>query len=342
MEKSKKLIFVIGIVICLIILTTSSPNPEHHPERYYIALGDSVSTGYGLAANEGSYSKIFYELLKNEGYIDNYINLAVNGFTTTLLLEYLKNIDAENLDILKTAHIVTLNIGGNNILLPFLGYFSNLEFLSGAGTIRSGAEGIISGALNIISGIRSGTGNSILDLDESRSAVTNVISGIGNIITGIGSIISGTGEIVSGSPDVLYTLSGSFSHELRNELEKGVRAFSEEFKEIITLIKTYAPNATLIVNTIYNPIPQDILRSSLEISVAANAFIESMNNIIIQESRLKGFLVTDIYTPFSNQLNMMNFNINPFAGNLSFDIVHPNADGHKLIAQLNYETFMQK
>jgi len=338
MKKPIRFIFTLNIFIYLIILISSCPN-QH---RYYVALGDSVSAGYGLAAHEKSYPSIFFELLENDGYADDYLNLGVNGFTTTTLLEYLKNLDNEKLSIIAGAQVITLNIGGNNILVPFSGYFSELVSASGADSIRSGTGSIISGARNIISGIRSGVGSTGSDPNENRDAVSGVISGIGNIITGIGSLIAGTGEVISGSPGILNTLSGSFSPELNNRLENGVRSFSEEFIEIITWIKRRAPRAVIIVNTIYNPIPQDILRSSMEFSLAANVLIESMNNIIIQGSKSIGYLVTDTYTHFSNQLNMMGFNMNPFAGDMSFDIVHPNAEGHKLIAQLNYETFLQR
>ena len=338
MKKSVKLVLIIKIIFCLMILTSSCQNLP----RYYVALGDSVSFGYGLSAHEESYPAIFYELLKEEEYVDNYANMAVNGFTTTLLLEYLNNLDNEKLNQLRNAQIVTLNIGGNNILIPFSNYLNNSGVMSGAETIRTGTENIVSGAWEVISGIRSRADNNLLDSDENINTAASIISGLGNIIVGVGSIISGTGEILSNSPEILNTLSGSFPPELRDELEKGVQNFSDEFKDIIKLIEKYAPKATIIVNTIYNPIPQEILRSSVEISVAANVLIESMNNIILQESKARGFLVTDTYTHFSNQLNLTMFNIRPSVGNLSFDIVHPNAEGHKLIAQLNYDTFKQK
>jgi len=331
----KSVIFVLIIIFSLIILTSSCQNLP----RNYVALGDSVSFGYGLSIHEESYPALFFELLKEEGYVDNYINMAVNGFTTTLLLEYLNNLDVEKSNMLGNAKIVTLNIGGNNILIPFANYLSNSGVVSGADTIKTGTETFVSGAWEFISGIRSSIDSVLSDSEVNESSYQSIISGLGNIIIGFSSIISGTGEILSSSPEILNTLSGSFPPELKNELEIGVQKFSDEFKEIINLIKQKAPKATIIVNTIYNPVPQEVLSSSLEISLAANVLIESMNNVIIQESKIRGFLVTDTYSHFSNQLNLTMFNIRPSAGNLSFDIVHPNAEGHKLIAQLNYDTF---
>jgi lysophospholipase L1-like esterase len=335
--KTKYLLLKI-MIVCLSFLAISSVATP----RYFLALGDSVSSGYGLASHEESYSAIFYEFLYNEGYVDSYINMAVDGFTTTALLELLNNMDSKERRVFRNARIITVNIGGNNILAPFKNYLSNLGVVSGVDTIRSGAGGIVSGTLDIISGIRSGIETIIFDLEENKPLTPVVITGIGNVIAGTGNIITGTGEIISGSIDFFSIFLGSFSPELRNELENGVQVFSDEFKEIITLIKKRAPKATLIVNTVYNPIPQEVLRASLGISSATNMLLESMNSIIIQESKARGYLVTDISTHFSNRLDIMQFNINPTIGSLSLDIVHPNAHGHNLIAQMNKEIFKQR
>ena len=338
MRNTIRLALAVKLVFCLIILITSCSDEP----RYYIAFGDSVSSGYGLASPEESHPAIFFSLLKQEGYVDNFVNMAVCGFTTSMLLDLLNNMDDSNLQVIRNAHIITLNIGGNNLLAPFSYYWSNLRVVSGIDNIILGTGGIIAGTLDIISGVRTGIENIISDLEENRPPAPIVISGVGDVIAGAGTIITGAGEIISGSTDVFSILFGSFSPELSDKLEKGLQTFSDEFKEIISWIQRRAPNATIIVNTVYNPIPPEVLRASLAISIAANVLVESMNSIIIQESKARGYLVTDIYTHFSNQLNMMQFNINPSAGSLSFDIIHPNADGHNLIAQLNYETLKQR
>ena len=306
--------------------------------RYYIALGDSVSAGYGLTLPDESHSALFFTLLKNEGYVDNYVNMAVDGFTTTTLLGFLENLDNGDLRNIRNARIITVNIGGNNILTPFLSYLPNQAIASGAGTIRDGAVDLLSGALGVISGV----GNIAPEPDSISSGITDVISGVGTVLSGARSIIAGSGEIISGSLNVISTFTGSFSAELNAKLDAAVQTFSDEFEEIIIWLEQNAPRATVIVNTVYNPIPQGIFIVPLEISNAANAFVESINQIIIQKSKSREFLVTDIHRYLSNQLNFMKFNLNPFAGNVSLDIVHPNALGHELIARLNFDTFMQR
>ena len=160
------------------------------------------------------------------------------------------------------------------------------------------------------------------------------------MIVGTGNIITGTGEIISGSPDAFSTFNGSFSPALKENLEIGVQTFSYEFIEIISWLKENAPKATILVNTVYSPIPREILGASLEFSIAVDHLIKSMNSTIIRESK-RGYLVIDTYTHLSN-IDMMRFNINPTARDLSLDIIHPNATGHNLIAQLNHQTYKHR
>ena len=322
------------LLLCSTILIISCANEP----RYYIALGDSVSAGYGLTAPDNSHPSKFFAMLKDEGYVDDYVNMAADGFTTAMLLNFLNNMENEKLRIFRNTRIITLNIGGNNILHPFSNYLANLGFASGADTIRAGVGDIAAGARGVFSGV----GNILPESDLDTLVITDVISGLGDIVAGTRSIITGSGEIISSSLNVFSTFAGSFSPELRAELDNALQIFSDEFIEIIAWLESNAPRATIIVNTVYNPIPQEILGASLEIANATNTLIESINKIIIQKSESREYLVTDVHSHLSNQLSLMNFNLNPFARDISFDIVHPNAEGHGLIAQLNFDTFMQR
>jgi len=258
-----------------------------------------------------------------------------------MLLEYLNSIDKDELKKIKNAKVVTLNIGGNNVLVPFIEHLTNLQIASGVENVKSGAEGVASGTRDLFSGLVSSFRSIFNDQEVDTSAIEKVKSGYEEMIAGLENILTGTGEIITGYLDLLEIFFGSFSTELKDDLEKGILAFSDEFNEIITWIEKKAPKATIIVNTIYNPVPLEVLNTSIEIAIIANMLVETMNSIIINESKSRGFLVTDVYTNLSEQLEMMLFNINPFIGDLSFDVVHPNTEGHRLIAQLNYETFIQ-
>jgi len=340
MFKYKQKIFII-FILCIILsslsLTACSKEPKPH---IYIALGDSVPSGYGLASPEESYPAIFYELLKTEDFVDEYKNMAVSGYTTTMLLELLSNMDDENLSIIRNARIITLNIGGNNILIPFLEYLADLKVKTGADNIKTGTGELLSGTEELIYGIIAEVQSRTSESDENESGFNGIISGLKGMAKGLFNTLSGAWNILLGSPEAVSTFSGSFSADLKKELDNDVQTFSDEFIKIITWIETHAPKATIIVNTVYNPFPHEVLNMSLEFFNAANVYIESMNNIIIEESKTRGYLLIDTYTHLTNQLNMMNLNLDPSAGEISFDI-HPNSEGHNLIAQLNYNSFKE-
>ena len=331
-QKCTKLLISGLVLTCLIVAIGAKVFTNQSSPHIYIALGDSVSSGFGLSgyaySPQGVHSSIFFEKLKYNGFVDEYHNMAKSGFTTTMLLEMLTNLSADELKLFRNARVITLNIGGNNILLPFLDYLSGLQILAGADSIRTGATGLLSGVWGVIG--------------EDGLSAGSVIAGIGSIVSGIGDLIAGTEEIIIGSSDIISIWRGSLSPELEAMLEEGAQAFAQEFTEIITWLKTNAQNAVLIVNTIHNPIPQEILGIiSVPVSNWANALILSMNNIILKESEKRGYLMVDLHSYLLNRLYLTDFNLNPFSARFSFDLVHPNAEGHNLIAALHYASFME-
>lgn len=82
-----------------------------------IALGDSISAFYGVDEEDGYVAKLS-ELLKTKKIDNEFTNLAISGLDTQTLLEQLAEKDV--LAQLKNADIITLNIGGNNVLKPFI------------------------------------------------------------------------------------------------------------------------------------------------------------------------------------------------------------------------------
>jgi len=322
------------IVLSSFLLAYSMWNPLPNT---FIALGDSVPSGYGLYGYRdnpvGTYTSLLFEKLYNKGHTDKYINLAESGLTTTTLLEHLHSLDDEALFYFTSAEVITLNIGGNNILTPFLRYTQALRLVDGAEEVAAGAGGVwsgIAGAWNWAWGA------------ANSNETDGIMSNLDDVITGLEDILHGIGDIVMGTPSAAAPFLGFFSPELEAMLVDGIGAFYREFTQIITWIETAAPNATIIVNTIYNPIPPQLLFVSLSVSQWATYFINAMNNVVITESEARGHLVVNMYEYMTNRLDLMVFNLNPFADDdISFDIIHPNASGHALIAQLKFEAYMQ-
>ena len=335
---------VLSVVIAGVFVFARVSNGRVPAPRGFIALGDSVSSGYGLSgyqiSYEGIHATILFERLSD--YVDSKRNFAVSGFTTTDLLDLLQNLNDEDLACFADARFVTVNIGGNNILTPFLEYLGELQIVSGAGSIRTGAGSILSGGWGIIYEIASGVGSIISSEQDASFSIGGVLSGFGSILSGLGELIVGTGDIIGGSPNVVGTWRGNLSPELEAMLYEGVQIFNNEYVAILDWLSENAPHATIIVNTIYNPIPAEILRISVPISQWANEHIISMNERILYEGETRGLVVVDIFTYFSHRLDLTRLNLNPNEGMMSFDLVHPSAEGHLFIADLQYSALMQK
>ena len=339
LNKSRYGKLVITTLIIIVIFSIIIIRPKPDKPKLYIALGDSIASGYSTTSEE-IYPSILFELLKNDGHIDSYYNMAEIGLTTSTMLEILKNMGKEDLKLFKNAYVITINIGGNNVLLPFLEYISNMKIISGSDNIRSGAEEFSSGARDIMSESIIGVRSAFSDTTNTNFNLESIRAGFRTLFTGLGTIATGAGEVLIGIPKAISTYRGTISTELEDILNNSVKTFNDEFVEIINWIDKNAPKATLIVNTVFNPFPSEILRLSVPFTDWVDDIILLINNIIIIESKNRGFLVSDVYSNLSNQLDLTNFNINPFTGQLSYDIIHLNDKGHRMIANLNYETFI--
>jgi len=273
-------------------------------------------------------------------HVDEYKNKAVSGYTTTMLLDLLRNTDEGMLIYFGKAEIITLNIGGNNILSPFLTYLSDMEAVSGADNLRTGAEAL-SSAWMVIADTVSNSEDTNADEATTEISVGDILSGIRDVVSGIGDLITGGREVASGMPSAISILTGSLSEELDAALEEGVEIFIDEFIQIIEWLENHAPNATIMVNTVYNPIPQEVMGVPIALSNRADELITTMNNVIFSESNVHDFVVVDISPHFDNRLDLMRFNLTTSVDALSFDIIHPNTEGHALIAELQYLYFLR-
>lgn len=82
-----------------------------------VAIGDSVTAFVGVTEKEG-YVNQLSELLKQAGAANSFTNLGVSGLNSQTLIDQLKKADV--LEKIKDADVITLNIGGNNLLGPFV------------------------------------------------------------------------------------------------------------------------------------------------------------------------------------------------------------------------------
>ena len=80
----------------------------------YVALGDSISRGYGLEDIENN---LFVNKIKKE-YNLNLDNKAVDGMDTTAILDLLNSNDEKGIaykKAIREAELITISMGGNNL-----------------------------------------------------------------------------------------------------------------------------------------------------------------------------------------------------------------------------------
>ena len=106
------------LALCLALsLLPASALAAGGEQKSYVALGDSITTGYGLAENETGFAK---QVADSNGY--TLTNLAQDGATSTDLLEVVKS--EANADTLKNADLITVTIGGNDLMNALYAYLA--------------------------------------------------------------------------------------------------------------------------------------------------------------------------------------------------------------------------
>ena len=256
----------------------------------YVALGDSIATGYGLDGYNphagippaGSYAqRVGSTLGLTTG------SLAIDGLTSALLLEELSDPQAKA--YLANAKVLTLSIGGDDILLPFLELVANK-----------------------------------LNCDPSQ-------------IPGVLALTE------LSMPQNLIPLNADDGSGLKNNptLNEAASRFAKNFQDIISVIKTAAPNAKIYVTNVYNPYEELSIGSgpdTLNFGEIANGYIQTLNSAFSSSS--PDYTLIDTYSAFSDSLNSGTSLVNASLGESNFD-PHPNAKGHEKIADMITEAYSE-
>lgn len=85
------------------------------PPLYYVALGDSLTEGYGVG-EEDSFVAVYSRLMESAlGRRVIYLNAGVTGETTTDILDRMSK-DADLQEAIRQADLISLTAGGNDLL----------------------------------------------------------------------------------------------------------------------------------------------------------------------------------------------------------------------------------
>lgn len=207
------------IIVLLLSVTGLSPEvsaagAQTKAQSIYVALGDSITSGYGLESftnndvkNRSSSNNFVTKLGKRLGM--KTVNFGVEGITSSALLNSLKKPStAEQKNAvaqIREAGLITLSIGGNNVFIPLLNAVND-QLGTGKSIFYAGASELQ---------------NAILQLLFNEELLNKLK---GNISAGA--------EAFAGN----------------DKLHK-----SGELSDIIRTIKDLNPKAKLVVQTVYDP-----------------------------------------------------------------------------------------
>lgn len=112
---------LIAALLSLCMLLGMAPLSALAAQPVYVALGDSISRGYGLDPEKADQS--FVEQIAEQQELSMTM-LAADGETTASLLEKLADADGAVAKALETADVVTLTIGGNDFMNALYEYMA--------------------------------------------------------------------------------------------------------------------------------------------------------------------------------------------------------------------------
>lgn len=113
---------LIAALLSLCMLLGMAPLSALAAQPVYVALGDSISTGYGLDPEKAEPS--FVEQIAEQQELSMTM-LAEDGETTASLLEKLADADGAVAKALEKADVVTLTIGGNDFMNALYEYMAD-------------------------------------------------------------------------------------------------------------------------------------------------------------------------------------------------------------------------
>lgn len=210
-------------------------------EKNYLALGDSISTGYGLSQNG-----FVDQITDKYGY--NLTNKADNGETSQSLLDKL-NSNSLKSDI-EDADVITLTIGGNDLMNALYDFLAE-EYNSENATSYNGdyiKEELNNGNLTIIL-FAAGKISTFMDSPQAKTALSNFKDNLNDIISYIETnnpdawviittqynpykFLPQQGKDEPGMEETLELINTSF--------EQGVQELNQVIKNVNTSSSTFA------------------------------------------------------------------------------------------------------
>lgn len=226
-----------AMIMCICMLITIFPVQALATDETpsYVALGDSITTGYGLADVD---TEAFPVLVAGETGT-TLTNLAVDGETSASLLEKMN--DADVSAAVQSADVITLTIGGNDLMNALYAY---LAAASGM-TVDQVQAMLNSQDLNLIE--LAPLADMLAAFPQSEEAVQALTSFTANVT----SILA---EIEVLNPDAVVVMTNQYNpygHFDGTALDALAAAFETGVQVLNTQIRSLAANANVTVADVY-------------------------------------------------------------------------------------------
>ncbi|MCD8020360.1 MAG: GDSL-type esterase/lipase family protein [Clostridiales bacterium] len=283
--KQRFLSLMLTVILCVSMIPSIAFAESTTP--YYLALGDSITTGYGL---DDASTECFTVLLADQIGAE-LENKVADGYTSEDVLADLESGDLDS--SIASADLITITLGGNDLMDVF--YQS-------------------------VADVYNDTYNDDMTVEDIKEVLASPTSNL--------TVAMRLLNIVNSDDFVEYL-------ESSEDLVQATETFTDNLKAIISYLRTENASNVILVETQYNPylwIGDDYAN----ITAAFQVGVDALNNAIIGAAS-SGFTVADVATAFANSEENL-CNADSSLSSLNFDF-HPNADGHKVIAEVMADAY---
>lgn len=277
----------IAVLLSLVTALAMLPLSLAEEAPVYLVLGDSISTGYGLAEGEKGFAR---SVAEEHGY--TLINRAVNGNVAPGILAQLA--DPALLKDVEKAELITVTCGGNDLMALL---FQQLAETYNA-NVPQAMTSLKIQAQDVIAIMSNG--------EDPRQPA---------LMAAAQAVLGGNAEM------------GVVPFVQSDAMKNGLDAYLKTMGTVMEIIRNVNPDVKIIVATQYNPYNW-FTGDYAGLNQGVNAGVMALSKCISDAAAVMGYQVADVYTAFAASAdNLMNASMEP----LNLD-VHPNADGHEVIA----------
>ncbi len=294
----KRMLAVLLSVVMVLGMLPVTASAVEGDDSVYLALGDSITTGYAPPLADGTPQKVESPFADQVAAAQGYTleNMAADGETSASLLEKLQKTDSEELAAAAAAELITITIGGNDLMGALYGYLAE-KYVEDKPDVQD------------------------FDADDVREM----------LVAGNPDFLSFASQKISGF--ALSTQAHTALSGFTTNLNAIIGAIKQVNSDATILVATqYNPYYYLAKSMEGTPLFADI---ASKISSAFEAGVAALN-YVVSDGTPAGYQVVDVYTAFNTAADSGTNPCNPSVSTVTFAIdldFHPNQTGHDLIAE---------